>query len=158
MKIGISGHQQREGIDWRWVRASIDRALDKHPGRHIGYSSLAVGSDQIFAQAIIGRGEDLIAVIPASDYEGCFHGSELAIYRNLKEQASIVELHFPRSNEEAFYAAGKFIVERVELLIAVWDGKHSEGFGGTADVVAYARRESRAVTHINPFSKSVEEL
>jgi hypothetical protein len=158
MKIGISGHQQREGIDWRWVRASIDAVLEKYPGRRIGYSSLAVGSDQLFARAIIERGDDLIAVIPAADYESCFYGVDLTTYLILKERATIVKLDFPRSTEKAFYAAGKFIVEQVELLIAVWDGKPAEGLGGTADVVAYARSISKAVSHIDPFAKRVEDF
>jgi hypothetical protein len=33
---------------------------------------------------------------------------------------------------------GKVVVDRAEVLIAVWDGLPARGLGGTADVVAYA--------------------
>jgi hypothetical protein len=36
-------------------------------------------------------------------------------------------------------AASKLMVDQADKLYAVWDGKPAWAYGGTADVVAYAR-------------------
>jgi hypothetical protein len=36
-------------------------------------------------------------------------------------------------------AASKLMVDEADELYAVWDGKPARAYGGTADVVAYAR-------------------
>ena len=158
MIIGISGHQDRAGIDWKWVRDEIDRELAALPGRHIGYSSLAIGSDQIFAGAILDRGDELVAVVPMRSYEACLEGGALRRYRKLKSQASVVQLDGGTSEERAFYDAGVFIVDHVERMIAIWDGNPSQGLGGTADIVAYAVAKSIPVACINPTTMTVGNL
>lgn len=42
------------------------------------------------------------------------------------------------------------LVGMADRLLAVWDGKPARGFGGTADVVAYARRVGVPVDVIWP--------
>ncbi len=54
--------------------------------------------------------------------------------------------HFPEDQvvEEranAYYEAGEYLVDHSEVLIAVWDGEPSRGKGGTADVVAMAKKK-----------------
>jgi hypothetical protein len=158
MKIGISGHQDRPGIDWAWVRDIIDRELNALPGRHVGYSSLAAGSDQIFAEAILDRGDDLVAIIPLENYDACFEGITLHKYREFKTRASVWQLKGGASEQRAFYDAGVYIVDQVERMFVIWDGKPSRGFGGTADVVAYARSKSIPVVHVNPITMSVRYI
>jgi hypothetical protein len=57
--------------------------------------------------------------------------------------------------ESAFFAAGRYIVEQCDLLIAVWDGQPSKGLGGTGDVVAYARGVNRQVVVLDPISQKL---
>jgi hypothetical protein len=158
MRIGISGHQHRPGIDWIWVRENIDRALTALPGHHVGYSSLATGADQIFAEAILDRGDDLLAIIPLQNYDACFEGNALRKYRELKAYASVVQLEGGPSEESAFFKAGMYIVDHAERMIVIWDGKPSQGLGGTADVVTYARTRLIPVVQLNPIAMSVENL
>jgi len=47
-------------------------------------------------------------------------------------------------------AASKFMVDEADELYAVWDGKPARGYGGTADVVAYARDHDITVQVIWP--------
>jgi hypothetical protein len=159
MKIGISGHQRRPGIDWTWVRREIETLLAKQGCRpHIGYSSLAAGSDQIFAQTILDRKDRLVTVVPSDDYDSCFRGRDLSSYRVLRRRSSVIKLGAKSPSEGAFYSAGMFIVDNVQLLIAVWDGKSSEGFGGTADIVEYARETVTPIAHVNPLARQVRTL
>ena len=46
------------------------------------------------------------------------------------------------SREEAYWTAGKYILERSTVLIALWDGKSAQGKGGTGDMVAAARERN----------------
>jgi hypothetical protein len=46
--------------------------------------------------------------------------------------------------------AGKVVVDRSSVLVAVWDGQPSRGLGGTADVVRYARERGVPVEVIWP--------
>ena len=47
-------------------------------------------------------------------------------------------------------AASKLMIETADELYAVWDGKPARSYGGTADVVAYARERGTPVRVIWP--------
>ncbi|GLF95217.1 hypothetical protein SYYSPA8_12990 [Streptomyces yaizuensis] len=54
------------------------------------------------------------------------------------------------STSKAHQAGSELLVDRCDLLIAIWDGSPARGYGGTADVVHYARRSSTPVTILWP--------
>ena len=155
MKVGITGHQKRKGIDWSWVRKIICAELSRAGDVTQALSSLAVGSDQEFARTAISLGIPVTAVIPLEGYERFFKGSDLDVYRQLLDQCATIQLDWQGDSEHAFFEAGKFIVDQCEVLFAVWDGEKAEGFGGTGDIVDYARQQGRPITHIEPISKIV---
>ena len=47
-------------------------------------------------------------------------------------------------------AASETMLDRAEQLLAVWDGQPARGYGGTADVVAHARRGGLPVVVVWP--------
>lgn len=158
MIAGITGHQHLEdSLGWDWVRREIVAILRKVPSPLLGVTSLAVGADQLFAEIVLQLGGTIEAVIPIPDYERTFKSSsDMATYLRLKNAASrleILESSFP--DEIAFLEAGKRVVDRCELLIAVWDGLPSHGLGGTADVVNYAILTGRKWIHLNPKTQKV---
>lgn len=156
MKVGITGHQERDGIDWRWVRAQIDHIIAGIPRPIIGYSSLAAGTDQLFALSLLAQGAVVRAVIPLSGYESYFRPDSLEIYKRLLRQSERIDLpeghHGP---EEAFYRAGVYVAASSELMLAVWDEKPAKGFGGTADIVRFCRKQKIPVIVINPLCQTV---
>ena len=159
-RIGITGHQRLSALlDWRWVEEAMGNTLSSFPGPLNGFTSLAVGADQLFAELILKCGGVLTVIVPFTDYETKFaEGTNRDKYNRLLAQAATVEvLHSAGSNREAYFKAGKQVVHRSELLIAVWDGKPAAGFGGTADVVAYARQCSKPVVHLDPVNRTVNE-
>lgn len=149
MRVGFTGHQSRPGIQWPWVREQLGLALDALGREFVGYSSLAVGADQIFAEEVISRGCVFNAVIPYATYENEFEVVDAQRYRLLLNKSAVVELDLPYEGEQAFFEAGRWIVDRSEVLMTVWDGKPSQGFGGTADIVAYAEKLGRPIVHID---------
>jgi|EndMetStandDraft_4_1072995.scaffolds.fasta_scaffold1075519_2 hypothetical protein len=87
MQVGITGHQEREGADWKWVEASLHNEICKLSGVHSALSSLAKGADQVFARVAISLGIPVIAVIPVKDYGRCFHGRDRAEYDRLLKRS-----------------------------------------------------------------------
>lgn len=124
----------------------------------IGYSSLAAGTDQIFAELVLSCGGKLVAVIPVEDYSEFFNEEALAHFSELLSKAQAIELKSNKADERAFLDAGKWIARETDRLIAVWDGKPAEGPGGTGDIVAYALSLGRAVHHIDPLRKVITDL
>ncbi|MFE3996994.1 hypothetical protein ACFXPW_35685 [Streptomyces goshikiensis] len=151
-RIGVTGHRSipdealghvRDGL-----RAVLLAVLREHEGPLEALSSLAEGADQLFAAIALDCGADLTVVIPSGDYEDGFEDpGALAGYRRLKGRASQeVRLAFARSTDEAYYAAGTYIADSCDRLVAVWDGLPARGHGGTAEIVAYARALGKPVT------------
>lgn len=156
MKVGITGHQDRAGIDWSWVAKAVRDELSSVPTGLIGLSSLARGADQLFADVLLEAGGELHFVVPIANYEKTLEGKHLAHFLELKRAATeTIELPPAKSEQDAYLAAGEYIASHSDLLIAVWDGKPAVGKGGTADVVAFAKRQGRAVLHIEPLNKQV---
>ena len=152
MKVGITGHQKlRDPADWSWVEASINKILTQCPLPLVGITSLAMGSDQLFANLILQQSGSIEAIIPFQGYEATFEEHERQKFTQLLNKASRIEiLNKKQSNEESYFEAGKRVVDMAEILIAVWDGKPAAGLGGTADVVGYAAQKQKRVIHINP--------
>ncbi|ARI55303.1 MULTISPECIES: hypothetical protein [Streptomyces] len=149
-RIGITGHRTIPVRARSHVLAGLRSALAGLDGATEVLSSLAVGADQLFADLALARGAKLTAVIPSGDYEACFDtAADLARYRLLKSRAAQeIRLDFPHSTDEAYYAAGAYIADHCDLLLAVWDGHPARGLGGTGDIVDYARTLGRPVTVI----------
>jgi hypothetical protein len=148
-RLGITGHQWRPEIDWNWVEEEIDGAFVELANVDLAYSSLAVGADQIFADVALRRGVKVVAVIPLVDYERFFEGSGRETYDRLLLSAEKIELRGDSDPQKAFFEAGRYIVDHVDRLIAVWDGKPAQGVGGTADIVSYAETSRRPTLHLD---------
>ncbi|MFB7377647.1 hypothetical protein ACFC6U_23935 [Kitasatospora purpeofusca] len=104
-------------------------------------SCIADGPDAWIAELALDRGARLEVVVPAQRYREGLPEWHHPVYDRLLRDAS--EQHRTgrvESDEAAHMAGGELLVGRVDRLIAVWDGLPARGFGGTADVVAHARR------------------
>jgi hypothetical protein len=136
------------------VRAALHAAIRATAGDREGgveaLSSLAAGADQLFADIALACGAELTVVIPSGDYEDGFDDpDELAHYHWLRKRATReVRMGYPRSTDEAYYAAGTYIADHCDRLVAVWDGRPARGLGGTGDIVRYARGLGKPVTVI----------
>jgi hypothetical protein len=151
--IGCTGHQTLTPSTVDAVSLAMsDELADYDVATLVGLCSLAIGSDQLFAQTVLSLGGRLHAVVPCADYESTFSRPEdVATYFQLLDAAYLrTELDYPAPTDDAFMAGGRAVADGCDLLLAIWDGKPAGGLGGTADVVTYARTQGTPVVVIWP--------
>lgn len=165
MKIGISGHQRFENLEW--VKETLEKELvklknecDETGEKLIGISSLAIGADQLFADFVLKLGGELIAVLPFEDYERTHEeGIDRDRYFSLLEKAtSIKTLPAQNTDQESFMEAGKYVVKNSDILMTVWNGKKAAGLGGTGDAIKYARKRGKKIIHLNPVNCEIRQI
>jgi hypothetical protein len=140
-RIAITGHMNLTPETTSLVRAAIRETLRAHDKTTlVGISCIAAGADQIFASLIVELGGRLEVILPSADYrERKVRPADLATFDGLLSRASHVqEMPFPKANKEAYEAANQALLTSADRLLAVWDGRPSDG-AGTADVVEHAR-------------------
>src|SRR5215472_13409174 len=148
--VGISGHQAFDAPTTELVREAFRELLADGPVA--GITCLAAGADQIFAETVLELGGRILVICPCRRYEEAFlDEAGRAGYRSLLAAASdLVTMPFDEPSDDAFWSAGRELVDRSDHLIAVWDGRQVGGPGGTAGVVAYARSLGKQVSIVWP--------
>jgi hypothetical protein len=126
----------------------------KYGPRLVALSALAEGADRIFAEVALDLGYHLEVALPfaRADYERTFTDQDTTpIFRTiLARAASITELDGALSDTKAAYeAAGRHIVDKSNILVAVWDGKAAAGRGGTPEIIEYAVHAHKPVVWID---------
>lgn len=152
MRIGITGHRGLDGDLAADVRQRLVAAVAEYdPSDLTGVSCIADGPDAWFARVVLAHGGKIEAVVPAERYREALPSWHHEEYDALLGSAERVHLNGHQESDEAAYMAGsESLVDLVDVLVAVWDGKPARGYGGTADVVAYAREQEVPVVVIWP--------
>lgn len=150
MIVGITGHSNLDEA----TAASVRNALREHfagldPASLVGVTCLARGADQIFADTVLDHGGKLEVIAPAADYFDRIPDPDARTRcdQYLARATSVRTLPFEHAEHDAYTAASKALVDRSELLLAVWDGSTDSG---TGKAVAYARVHERRVMVIWP--------
>src|SRR5439155_13897621 len=150
--VGVTGHRVLAEIEK--IEAGIEEALRcleaGYPGRPLLLiTSLAEGADRLAARRVLlRRGGRLIVPLPlpVDEYLRDFSAASGEEFQRLLATAEETVALPPAANRDAAYeAAGKYVVDRCEALIAVWDGQPAQGRGGTGEMVALARAKSKPV-------------
>ena len=158
MKIGITGHQNLESNE-TWVRDVLREIIVGLKAQE-GLTSLARGTDQIFAGILSDLRLPYVAVIPCSLYVDTFESPAIRkqYLAFLKKASRVMTLNLEKPEGIAFYEAGKKVVELSDRMIAVWDGQKAKHLGGTADAVEYSLAIKREIIHINPVTRKISNL
>ena len=161
LRVGVTGH--RDLADQTSLRPAIRAALQGLAERFLGseaeprllvISALAEGADRLVAREVLaGPDAELEAVLPLPDQEylADFVADESKTeFAELLDRAVTVWRAPPGSSrEEAYERAGRHVVDRSDVIIALWDGQPSRGRGGTATVVSYARDQGVPLAWVN---------
>lgn len=161
VRIGVTGHRHIADVDR--ARAGVDRALDRvqrlasHPSRPVPafevVSPLAEGADRLVVRQALERpGTRLIVPLPFAkdDYVTDFlEGPSRSEFEDLLARAGeVVTMPAAPSRAAGYAAAGRYVVDRCDVLLALWDGRPTQGHGGTAEIVAHAVEKGKLVLWI----------
>ena len=151
-RIGATGHQRIPDSAQPAVLSGIREIIRAALPPLVAITSLAAGADQAVANEVLAVDGKLEVIVPCRRYERSFQSSAAAKeFRSLLSRADdVTRLDYEEPSEEAYWAAGRAVVDRSDLLLAVWDGQPARGLGGTADVVAYAREIGTPVRIVWP--------
>ena len=155
MTVGITGHQNISGYDKDWIKDSLLTFISTNTLTK-GYSSLAIGADQLFVMCLLEKKIKYDVIIPCDNYQTTFENArDLCNFNSLLNSANeIVKLDFKEPSELAFYQAGIKVVELSDMVVAIWDGQPAKGLGGTADIVKVSLDKGKRVFHINPVRQT----
>ncbi|MCK5132439.1 MAG: DUF4071 domain-containing protein [Candidatus Sabulitectum sp.] len=175
--IGITGHRQL--FHPTHIQEKIGFVLKKLAVKHRTdlirvITPLAEGSDRLFAlEAFNTYGNvflDVILPFEVEEYCKDFSSSKsIEEFRKLLNKASRLVIadtansveYSQNSRDAAYLGCGKQVVNESDVLIAIWDGEGAGGYGGTADVVQYAREKMKPLVWVNsnpPFHITFERI
>lgn len=107
-------------------------------------SSLAEGADRL----VVWRALELTTVrlvvplpLAPEDYQRDFENTaSRAAFQSMLESADkVIQLPPQLTRQGSYLAAGRYVLDRSDVLVAVWDGEPARGMGGTGQIVAEAR-------------------
>jgi hypothetical protein len=174
--VGVTGHRPNRMPERHWDRIRQDLAgamadiEAAYPGRQITLlSGVAEGADRLAAFVALGRGWKLQSILAfhrarfEADFPAAFAVGEFRALLKASDRVSEPkhDAHRRKPAEEAYHAVGQRLLERSDVLIAVWDGQRSRGRGGTVDVLEEAldkgipviwvhARKAQPVQHLQP--------
>jgi hypothetical protein len=155
--IGVTGHRILAEVEK--VEAGIAGALRfierTFPGEPlIVISSLAEGADRLVVHQVLARPQARLIVplpLPESDYRKDFPSekSQKEFLSLLNRAGEVIAIPPTPTREEAYEAAGNYVLNHADVLIAVWDGQGAQGVGGTGGIVAEARRRNLPIAWVH---------
>ena len=155
--LGVTGH--RFLAEMEKINAGMEQAvaciLKAYPGYKFRVlSSLAEGADRLLAKRLLLLpGAHLWVPLPLSkeeyleDFASPVSRSE---FNDLMSSARRV-IPMPACEErvQGYQAAGRYVLEHSDVLLAVWDGKSAQGAAGTAEIVMQARARQLPIAWIH---------
>lgn len=154
--IGVTGHRDLDNVEQ--IASSVDEVLreirNAYPDESLTIiSPLAEGADRLVVwRAMESNDVRLVVPLPLeiSEYMlDFFRISSKAEFVTLLEQASkVIELPTEETREASYLAAGLYVLDHSDVLIAVWDGQPAGGPGGTGQIVAEARQRTKPLAWV----------
>ena len=125
-------------------------------------SMLAEGADLLGMQAGLDCGAELVGVLPFDEqsYREAFASSpNRALFDSVwSKLSSILVLGGLVGDDGSYEQANRAILDRSDVVVAVWDGDPARGRGGTGDVVHEALKRGLPVIVIRPDAKPTPML
>lgn len=166
IKIGVTGH--RDIDDSVEIVKKIEDEIKKIKSYYNLieiYSPLADGADRYVAKVLLEKYDSkLIVPLPfkMEEYKKDFSEKSTHEFNKLLETVTCmyeVDSLDKHTRSDCYFSAGKEVVNKCDILIALWDGNEADGIskiGGTAYVVDYARKQNKPIIHINTSTDKYE--
>jgi hypothetical protein len=160
--VGFTGHREvPDPADAaRAIRGALEKLKSEHPARWTALSSIATGGDMLFAESALALGLPwhLMLPMPLERFREDFRDAEWPAVEALMRRASHVDItsdNTDDSREHDYLDCGLETVNECDVLVALWDGREARGVGGTAEIVAYARKLAKPLLLIHAVTLAV---
>jgi hypothetical protein len=160
--LGITGHRTLAEIDeiHAGVESALRCVLGTFPDSHFRIlSSLAEGADRILVKRLLEIPNTFLWVslpLPQMEYIKDFEtiqSKEEFVFLMGKAER-VINMPVKEKREEGFLAAGKYILDNCDVLLAIWDGKPAKGVAGTGEIVTLARERGLPMVWIHANNHS----
>lgn len=164
VKIGVTGHRDLDDVDQ--ITSSVDEVLREIKNTFLGesltiISPLAEGADRIVAWRAMENDEVHLIVPLPLDVPEYMHdftriSSKAEFVTQLEQADQIIDLPAEETREASYLAAGLYVLDHSDVLIAIWDGKPALGPAGTGQIVAEARRRSKPIAWVFAIRQNLD--
>src|ERR1039457_734095 len=161
-RLGAAGHRALAAR--AALRAPIREAVSRlkemvpvAPGGGLApvvVSALAEGADRLVVEEVLADHDARLEVALPLDTEEYAEDFKTEAskdeFRSLLARASD-KWQAPEGldRDEAYERAGRYVVDRCDAVIALWDGEKSRGQGGTAEIVGYAQEHGVPIAWVH---------
>jgi hypothetical protein len=161
IRVGVVGHRylgnsKTSTFVFDQCLAILKQAQIEHSSV-LALSAVAEGADTLFAEAALALDIPLEIIRPFKEYRSDFRTIPARKRYNRLCAATRREtkLTYRNRSNEAYLAAMNWIVEKSDMLVAVWNGHSATGIGGTGDAIQKAMLINRPWIHLNNIDLSV---
>jgi len=164
--LGVSGHRVLGDIEgvWNLIDTALEVIATAHADANLRIiSPLAEGADRMVAQQALDKLNASLVVplpLPITEYMQDFNTpeSKAEFLRLLERAEEVIEPPNAGSREQCYLAAGMYVINQCDILIAVWDGQPSRGTGGTAEIVQEARKLGLPIAWAHTNNRDPERI
>ena len=171
MKIGVTGHINLKKSCIQYYKNQLFKKLKYLKKKNtdiVVYSALANGSDRLVVEIAKQLSISYIAVLPMEKeiYKSDFDEVSTIEFENLlqlsvdvivmPEYSNYLKLLKPTNEQKElqYEAAGRYISDISDTVIALWDGKYNNFKGGTSETVKYYISKKNYTLHHLLVSRS----
>ena len=161
MIIGITGHRPDKLWGYGPSASANEEKLEQYLkdtlvryGAKEAVTGMALGVDMIFDRAVLSLKDEgydikLISAVPCRNQTAkWFNQKNIDEYNYILSQADrVVLVSDCEYNSSVMQIRNEWIVDNVDLLLAVWNGSN----GGTGNCIRYAKAKNKAIMIIPPW-------
>lgn len=144
------------------LKLALFKIIKAHPGEKeiTVISGMALGVDQLFVKCMLdarayyrslGYNFSIVAAVPCQEQCRPWNAKDTAVWKDLLSKCDKVEILQKHYSPDCMEKRNKWMVERADTTIAVWDGSR----GGTANCVDDALDAGNTVYVIDPTKEQM---
>ena len=149
MIVAVSGH--RDVIITPSIRQELQGFFDgltQHHRTIVLLDALADGADQCVAEIAL-KYDNITLEVPLPLEKTAYIKTiknKIRFNALLKSAQKVHSL--PARYDHPYENLGRYLVDRADMLLALWDGSYNDKIGGTGEVIRYARTLEKPIVHI----------
>lgn len=137
----------QQGIE-QLIQVAIDNKVNHF------WCGMAIGTDLLAAKVLACNGLPWTAIIPCLDQSSKWPKHYQKTYFALLSQASDDIILQSEYSSGCFNRRNAWMVKHSDLLLSVWNNKHTKG-SGTYNTIRMAQKKGLTIVNFNPLTNSI---